>query len=573
MAVPNVRLVRWLGGAGRVASGLVCTAAIAVLVAEVARGEADLALRPGAPVASGAPPTAAAASASEAPTPAAEPVVIAPSAFDVLGCTAFDGETLASIVAPFAGRPLASADLLELVEAIRERYARAGYATTEVVLPDQDLEDGRVEIRVEEGRLEAIEIEGTLAYQPHFFRSRIERAAGIPLDVPKLYRTLERLQADPGVLRIAAVLERVGAGRHRLRVAVEERTPWSLQARYSNDRAPSVGSDGGRFAFGHPTLLGFGDRLLLEGQVSEGLRDFGLRWDAPLGPLDTRFFIAYRRGRADIVEREFEALEIEGRYESISLGLRFPVVWTPTFEGGLDVYGDWRSGASSIFGRIECFQADLRDCTPTVAALRASGELVHRSRDHIAVLRSTLSFGLDALGASAEGDPGDRDGEFVSWRLQGRWIERLPDLERTPLFDGTLLALRGELQLADDPLVAVEQVAVGGGSSVRGYRENQLVRDNGVVASAELRWPVVRSGFGRPIVELIPFVDAGHAWDRRRNRKEDDPIASSGLALAISPIETLRAEMSWGHRWREATPKGRGLQRDGIFVEVVWDVF
>lgn len=516
---------------------------------------------------------ASAADSDGAAPDAAVPLAIAPSVFEVLGCTVFDAATLERTFAPFSGRALGTADLLDLVEALRGRYRDAGYGTTEVLLPDQDLEDGRIQIQVHEGALAAIEIDGTVAYQPYFFRSRIERAAAVPLDVPALYRTLERLQADPGVERIAAVLERVGPGRHRLRVAVKERSPWSLQARYSNDRAPSVGSDGGRFVFGHPTLFGFGDRLLLEGQVSEGLRDFGLRWDVPLGPLDTRFFVAYRRGRAELVEREVEALEIEGRYESISAGLRHPLIWTPTWEGWLEVFGDWRNGASSIFGRIECFQADLRDCTPTVAALRASQELVHRTRDHIAVLRSTLSIGLETLGATGETDGGDRDGEFVSWLLQGQWVERLPDLERIPFFDGSQLALRGELQLADDPLVAVEQIAVGGGTTVRGYRENQFVRDNGVIASAELRWPVVRSGFGRPIVMLKPFVDFGHAWDRRRNRKEEDPIASTGLALAVSPIEPLRAEISWGHRWRDVEPEGRGLQREGIFVEVVWDVF
>ena len=501
------------------------------------------------------------------------PLAIAPARFEILGCTAFDAPALEAVLAPFKGRPLTTPDLLSLVEAIRRLYADAGYGTTEVGLPDQDFADGAVRIEVHEGRLEQVAIEGTLFYQPVFFRSRIERAARVPLDVPALYRVLERLQADPGVERIAAVLERVGPGRHRLRVAVSERSPWSLEARYSNHRAPSVGSDGGRFVFQHPTLLGFGDRLLLEGQVSEGLRDFGLRWDAPLGPLETRLFVAWRRGRADIVERDFEALEIEGRYESISLGLRHPLLWTPRWEAWLDVYGDWRSGASSIFGRIECFQADLRDCTPTVTALRASGELVRRTGRSIAVLRSTLSLGLDALGATAERDGGDRDGEFVGWLLQGQWVSRLPDVPALPLFDGTQLGLRGELQLADDPLVAVEQIAVGGGTSVRGYRENQLVRDNGVVASAELRWPLVRSGFGRPIVMLVPFMDFGHAWDRRSNRKEEDPIASTGLAVAVSPIEPLRAELSWGHRWREVEPKGRGLQREGIFVEVVWDVF
>jgi hemolysin activation/secretion protein len=528
-------------------------------------------------VCSGAEPEPASAAVREAsplgsPGEAA-PLRIAPARFEIEGCTAFDAATLERTLAPFTARPLATTDLLDLVEALRRLYADAGHGTTEILLPDQDLEDGRIRIEVHEGRLESIEIEGTLAYQPYFFRSRIARAAAVPLDVPKLYRTLEQLQADPGVERIAAVLERVGPGRHRLRVAVQERSPWSLQARYSNHRAPSVGSDGGRFAFEHPTLLGLGDRLLLEGQVSEGLRDFGLRWDAPLGPLDTRFFVAWRRGRADIVERDVEALEIEGRYESISLGLRHPLLWTPTWEAWLDVYGDWRNGASSIFGRIECFQSDLRDCTPTVTALRASQELVHRTREHVAVLRSTLSFGLDLLGATPETDGGDRDGEFVSWLLQGQWVERLPDLDPVPLFDGTQLALRGELQLANDPLVAVEQIAVGGGTTVRGYRENQLVRDNGVIASAELRWPVVRSSFGRPVVMLAPFFDFGQAWDRKQNRKEEDPIASTGLALAVSPIEALTAEISWGHRWRDVEPKGRGLQREGIFVEVVWDVF
>ncbi len=509
-----------------------------------------------------------------ATSPAREgPLSIEPAGFELLGCTAIDAAGLERIFAPYSGRPLATSDLLELVEAIRRRYVDAGFSTTEVVLPDQDLEDGRIQIQVHEGRLEAIEIEGTLAYQPVFFRSRLERAAGIPLDVPALYRVLERLQADPGVLRIAAVLERVGPGRHRLRVEVKERSPFSLTARFSNHRAPGVGSYGGHFVFGHPTLLGFGDRLSLEGQVSEGLRDFGFRWDVPLVPLETRFFFAYRRGNAEIVEREVEALEIEGRYESISLGLRHPVVWTPAFEVWLELAGDWRSGASSIFGRIECFQSDLRDCTPTVAALRASQELVHRTRTHAAALRSTLSFGLDVLGASAERDAGDRDGEFVSWLLQTQWVERLPDIERLPLFDGTQLAFHTQLQLSSDPLVAVEQIAVGGGTSVRGYRENQFVRDDGVVASLELRWPVVRSGFGRPIVMLSPFIDAGRAWDRRRGRSEDEPIASSGLALAVSPIESLSAELSWGHRWRDVEPKGRGLQREGIFVEVVWDVF
>jgi hemolysin activation/secretion protein len=42
---------------------------------------------------------------------------------------------------------------------------------------------------------------------------------------------------------------------------------------------------------------------------------------------------------------------------------------------------------------------------------------------------------------------------------------------------GDQYVLRNDLQLAKDPLLPLEQFTVGGASTVRGYRENQLVKD------------------------------------------------------------------------------------------------
>ena len=52
------------------------------------------------------------------------------------------------------------------------------------------------------------------------------------------------------------------------------------------------------------------------------------------------------------------------------------------------------------------------------------------------------------------------------------------------------LILRASTQLASDALLAMEKFVVGGHATVRGYRENQFVRDNGFAASAELRFPL-----------------------------------------------------------------------------------
>lgn len=517
-----------------------------------------------------------AAGVAGAPTPeaVAPSLVFEPTGFDWIGVTLLDDSERAEVLAPFIGRPLSTADLQALLDAIRARYATSGYGTTEVGLPDQDLADGRIVLEVHEGRIEEMAVEGARFRRPAYYRARLRRAAGLPLHVPSLYRELERLQADPEIERVDAVLERIAPGRARLRLEVEERPPWSASARFSNHRSPSVGSPGGVFAFRQASLAGFGEQLTLQAQVSEGIRDFGLRFDLPFVFIDTRAFVAYRRGDADVVERDFEAAGIGGRFESIALGLRHPVVWSPAAEIWLELAGEWRQGASTLLGRPYCFQADLRDCEPTVAALRLGQEFVHRGRSRALAARSTLSIGLDVLDATAERASSERDGEFVAWLVALQWLERLPEIDGLPVFDGSELAGRFDLQLADDPLLSVEQIAVGGGTSVRGYRENQLVRDGGLVGSLELRVPILRTKFAEPILSLAPFVDFGSAWDRRRgaNERKTESIASSGLALRLALGESWRAELSWAHAFQNRDPAS-GLQGEGIFFEVVWHVF
>ncbi|MEZ4334128.1 MAG: ShlB/FhaC/HecB family hemolysin secretion/activation protein [Myxococcota bacterium] len=511
---------------------------------------------------------------AEGSGPVVPPPRIEPSGFTLEGCTVFSPEQQAELFAPYRGRALATSDLLDLVDAVRARYAAAGYGAAEVWLPDQDLPDGRIRIGVDEGRVEAIEIRGATAHWPAWYRARLARATRAPLHLPTLYGALERLQAEPAIERIAAVLERTGPGRERLTVEVEERSPWSAQARASNHRSPAVGSPGGLFSLAHASVTGFGDRFTVQGQVSEGIRDFALRWDAPLVVTSTRALFAYRRGRADVVEGDAVDASVDGRYEAITLGLRQPLFWRPDLEVTFELLGDWRRGGSRLLGVYYCFLPGLEDCTPTVAALRASQELVYRGRTRAAFARSTASFGLDVLGATPEnGAQSGRDGEFVSWLLQLQWLEGLPPIARAPALDGLQLAARFDLQLADDPLVPVEQFAVGGGSSVRGYRENQLVRDNGFVAALELRVPILRSRLAEPVASLAPFVDVGRGWDRRSGDSKDATIASAGLALRFALTEALRAEVSWAHRFRDIEPKASGLQGEGLYFEVVWDVF
>ena len=97
----------------------------------------------------------------------------------------------------------------------------------------------------------------------------------------------------------------------------------------------------------------------------------------------------------------------------------------------------------------------------------------------------------------------------LSWLNQVQYARRLPWL-------GAQLLVRGDLQLASLPLLPLEQFSIGGHATVRGYRENEVVRDDGVVGSIELQVPLYVSARRGMAISAGPFVDAGHGWDRPR---------------------------------------------------------
>ena len=132
--------------------------------------------------------------------------------------------------------------------------------------------------------------------------------------------------------------------------------------------------------------------------------------------------------------------------------------------------------------------------------------------------------------------------------------------------------MRADLQLAEDPLLPLEKLGVGGATTVRGYRENLLVRDNGFIGSVEFRFPVFRlplplisEGPQDGRVQLAAFYDFG--WSENTDLKSPDPhtISSPGIGLRWDPHRQIHGELYWGFALREVGELGEGdLQDSGI---------
>jgi hemolysin activation/secretion protein len=159
------------------------------------------------------------------------------------------------------------------------------------------------------------------------------------------------------------------------------------------------------------------------------------------------------------------------------------------------------------------------------------------------------------------------DSEFMSWLVQAQWAHRLPER----LLATEVLA-RVDAQLSNRPLLSIEKFSIGGSSTVRGYRENELVGDNGVIASIELRIPVWRTPLGRPMVQIAPFFDWGSGWNDAESSFERE-LMSVGVGLRIAPFEWLRGQVYWGKRLKNVANPHNSIQDDGLSFRITLVAF
>jgi hemolysin activation/secretion protein len=124
------------------------------------------------------------------------------------------------------------------------------------------------------------------------------------------------------------------------------------------------------------------------------------------------------------------------------------------------------------------------------------------------------------------------------------------------------------MQFASRPLLSIERFAIGGIRTVRGYAENTLVRDQGVVGSVELRIPLLVDRLDARRIEIIPFVDSGYGWNVKRPVR-GDALVSAGVGLAVTPFSWMVAEFYWGLKLLPAPFESSDpLQQDGISFSI-----
>ncbi len=501
--------------------------------------------------------------------------------FRVTGSTVFSDEELARVTAPYAGRALGSEELEQLRQRLTLLYVNAGYLNSGAILPDQDVRGGAVEYRIVEGRLGGVDIEGNRWFRDRYLESRILRGAHTPLKVEDLEEQLQLLQQDPRIRRVdAALLPGERPGDARLRASFEEELPFFVSLEFDNYESPSIGQYRTELDVGDRNLTGWGDSLHLMAARTQGLWDYEAGYEIPVTSWDTTLGAWLRYGSSDVVEDPFDPLDIKSRAHTIGIELRQPLYRTLRQRLELAFTGEYRESKTFLLGQPFPFEEGTENGEVVVSVVRARLDYLYRDAEQVVAIRSQLSNGVHMFGATDNGCAFDDAGvcatpagesssaipnaHFLAWLGQFQWVRRFDS------FGGIEAVVRTDIQLASQPLFSLEQFSLGGHQSVRGYRENQLVRDNGFASSIELRVPVWSDSALGFSVELAPFYDVGRSWSTDRGSPSPHTLAGAGVGLRASWTRYLRGEITWAHRLLHVEePQNGDLQDEGVQFSVV----
>ena len=500
------------------------------------------------------------------PTPDVNVVPIQVNRIEVTGSTVLSSEQLNRITKQFEGSTVSFQELASVIDEINQLYLEQGYTNSRAILEAQTIANGVVQIRVVEGTLERIEVEGTRRLNPRYVRSRVNLGVGTPLNTTKLEEQLRLLRADPLFKNVEAILRSgSGPGQSILVVRVTEADPFEANVSFDNYSPPSVGSERLGINASDRNLTGNGDELAASyyRTTTGGADVFDFSYRIPLNAMNGTLQLRAAPNRNEVTQSPFDEFDIRGESQLYEISYRQPFIRSLREEFALSIGFAYQSGQTFTFAGPTPFGfgPDERGVSRT-SVIKFGQDYLRWDNLGAWSLRSQFSFGTGLFNATTNPDS-IPDGRFVSW--QGV-VQRVQVLNKN-----NLLILQADLQLTPDALLPSQQFIIGGGQSVRGYRQNVRAGDNGVRFSVEDRMTLYRNKEGNAVFQLAPFVDLGTVWNvsgNPNNLQNQTFLASAGLAVQWMLLPNLNLRLDYGLPLVDLDDRGENIQDSGFYFSL-----
>lgn len=507
--------------------------------------------------------------AMEPSAPQAESRKIKTTAFIFEGNTIIESDVIQALIDRFkqdnVKDGMSSVDQIEILRReITQVYIDQGYINSGARIDAYDPATGLVSIKIVEGKITDFVIRGLEGLNADYIRSRLETAPDEPFNIQQLQANFQLLLNDPLLEGMKGKI-RPGdePGEAIIDVEVQRAKPYGLTTFVDNYRPPTIGAIGAGGSGWVRNMTGLGDVFQMTIGGSGGSMRYSGGYSIPLFGTRALGYINFDEGNSQVIESSFQNLNILSYVHIGEIGVSYPLIENLKRRLVIGTLFSIRANETSLLGQPYSFVPGVTGGYTQVTVVRTYQDYNERWSKHAISLRNTLSFGMDALGATParQNYPSS---EFVSWLFQSQYAYLLDD-------EGAQFIFRQNLQLTNHPLLPLERMAVGGVSTVRGYRTNFLVRDDGYTLSGEVRYPFEPLNFmGYPLFfTLVPFTDFGSAWNLGGPRGN---LCSVGAAINVK-YQSIQGDLTYGYALKRLSHDPiRDVQDEGIFFRVAYDV-
>lgn len=397
---------------------------------------------------------------------------------------------LQAVVAPELGKTISLADLNEVLAKVNALYAQRRIATASAVLQPQDVTDGKVLIRLVEGRVGHITVLGNATTDADFVRRRLGQAEGDLVDLDGLERAVTRMNRTLDVRLGVEVKPGQQFGTSDLFVGLQEPPRDELMFTLDNLGSRLTGEWRAGLSYRNRSVLGYRDDLMVSWTRAEGQDSRMLQYSFPFNRWGGRMSAGYFWDETEIGAGPLAALDVTGESQTMLFNVRQPVWVTPNWTVELTGGHKDRTSRNAISG--EQLKAEhSKDYTYGV-------ELQHFGADHHVIA------GINEARVRIDPQPSVAS-KYVVQRGFARYTQLLPR-------DLSVRASWSWQTTPDDYLPSAEQMFLGGEGSVRGYPSGTYSGDRGHILSLELHHPVAQfesAYFGGVKVTGFGFIDHG----------------------------------------------------------------
>ncbi len=449
---------------------------------------------------------------------------------------------MAARLKPFLGQTMSRKLIAQIEAAIAQDYRDLNYPFVSLSTPEQEIDQGVLQVRVIEFRVDNVSVTGAPAGEADHIRREIGLQPGDAINARELTYDLDAINRYPFRQVQAAFTPGAELGETRLMLSASEQKPWQAYAGYSNDGSPSTSFDryfvGGAVGglLGHDSVLSAQattSRDVLDGDKDPHYESLALNYSLPVG----------RRGLIEASGDTLTTYEVSDpftvrlRESEASLGYRLAVSNFYDDRGLTDVrFGietRHQTGSTYFSG------TDVYDVSMDV--YQAYLGLHHAASDAVGAANWDFALHMSPGGVN-NGNSAEQFDIYSQGRMRGSTYSYLTGSYSRQTMLGQNLDLTTEVfgQFSPVALPRTEAAGLGGDYLVRGYTLDNGAADTSLVVRNELHGSGAAWKDGN--VDPYAFVDLGYGRDNFARVNTDLASLGAGANLRVLAHVALKID-------------------------------